>query len=380
MARRDRGVERAVHRWTRKGLIDDALASVLRDEARSQHDVDTLRVGQLLTAVTGAVALFLAGALFVSQTWPSLSEASRTTVLGALAAVIWLVGRTLTARERWTRIGEVIQVAGMALAAFALAYADNAWADGTLGARVVGVVALAVPIALAPPSWKGSVGLVAAHTALSFVFAALFLARTLGLDFEPVVWTLDGLLLIALAVLWLRVKDRWDRGVHRDLVAFTTGLYAGLVLIFFTGAGVLEWADDTIWAIDLWWLGMVALTMWGAARTPGDAERDVVETHMAACVLLGTFFVAFTGAEALSAPAEVWALGAAVVAAAGLLWGLRVRNIPTVAASTLALVAVLWVYAMDQADAGVAAAAMAVTAILLFWVASRIRAVGPDGG
>ncbi|NNK64726.1 MAG: DUF2157 domain-containing protein, partial [Gemmatimonadetes bacterium] len=96
MARRDRGVERAVHRWARKGLIDEALAHTLRDEARSEHDADTLRVGQLLTAVTGAVALFLAGALFVSQTWPSLSESARTTVLGVLSAAIWLLGRVLS--------------------------------------------------------------------------------------------------------------------------------------------------------------------------------------------------------------------------------------------------------------------------------------------
>ncbi|NNK62965.1 MAG: hypothetical protein HKO98_07105, partial [Gemmatimonadetes bacterium] len=349
-------------------------------EARSEHDADTLRVGQLLTAVTGAVALFLAGALFVSQTWPSLSESARTTVLGVLSAAIWLLGRVLSSRERWTRIGEVIQVAGMALAAFALVYSDNAWGEGSLGARVVGASALVIPIVLGPLAWKSSVGMVAAHTALSLVFAALFLDRALGLDFEAIVWVLDALLVVALGVLWLRVKDRWDRGVHRDLVALTTGLYAGLVLVFFTGAGVLDWDEGTIWAIDVWWLGMVGLTMWGAAHTPGDAERDVIETHMAACVLLGTFFIGFTGAEALSVPAEAWAIGAAAVGAAGLFWGLRVRNIPTVGASTLALIGVLWVYAMDQADAGVAAAAMAVTAILLFWVASRIRTVGPDGG
>ena len=369
-----------MHRWTRKGLIDETLAHALREEARSQHDADTLRVGQLLTAVAGAVALFLAGALFVSQTWPSLSEAARTTVLGVLSVAIWILGRLLSSRERWTRIGEVVQVAGMALAAFALVYSDNAWDEGSLGARVVGGIALVLPIVLGPSVWKGSVGLVAAHTALSVIFAAVFLDRAVGLDFEAIVWVLDGLLLVALVVLWLRVKDRWDRGVHRDLVAFTTGLYAGLVLIFFTGAGVLDWGEGTIWAIDAWWLGMVGLTMWGAAHTPGDAERDVIETHMAICVLLGTFFVGFTGAEALSVPAEVWAIGAGAVGAAGLLWGLRVRNIPTVGASTLALVGVLWVYAMDRADARVAAAAMAVTAILLFWVASRIRAVGPDGG
>ncbi len=376
MARRDRNVERAVHRWTRKGLVDEALAAALREEARAQHDADTLRVGQLLTAVAGAVALFLAGALFVSETWPSLSESARTTVLGVFSVVVWVGGRVVTGRERWSRIGEVLQVAGLALGAFALVYSDNAWESGSAGARVVGVVALAVPIVLGPLAWRGSVGLVAAHTALSFVFAALFLDRTLDLDFETIVWVLDGLLAAALALLWLRVRNRWDRGVHRDLVAFTTGLWTGLVLIFFTGAGVLAWEENTIWALDAWWGGIVLLTFWGASKTVGEAERDVVESHMAACVLLGTFFIGFTGAEALNVAAEVWAAGAALVAVSGLLWGLKVRNIPTVVASTASLVGVLWVYALGQSDAAVAAVAMVVTAGMLFWVASRIRAGG----
>ena len=99
---------------------------------------------------------------------------------------------------------------------------------------------------------------------------------------------------------------------------------------------------------------------------------------MALCVVLGTFFFAFTGAEALDAPAEVWAGMAALVAAAGLVWGVRVRNIPTLVGSTASMIGVLWVYAIDRAETKTAALAMVVTAALLFWVASRIRAgVGP---
>lgn len=376
MARHDRGVERALHRWTRKGLIDESLARGLRAEAREEHGESTLRVGQLLTAVAGAVALFLAGALFVSQTWPALTEASRTISLGVLSVAIWWLGRAVGSRERWTRIGEVLQVAGMYLGGFALVYSDNAWGDGTFGARVVGVVALAVPIVLAPSGWRGSVGLVAAHTGGLFVFLALFLDRTLGLEFEPIVWTLDAILLVGLGVLWFQVRHRWNRGVHRALIAFTTGMYVGLVLVFFTGAGVLDWNDRTIWAIDVWWLAMVGLTAWAASVPSGDAERDVIETHMAFCVVLGTFFLGFTGAEALEAPAEIWAGMAAIVAGLGLVWGVRVRNIPTVAASTLSLIGTMWIYAIDRAETKTAAFAMALTAVLLFVVAARIRATG----
>lgn len=374
MARHDRGVERAIHRWARTGLIDDALARVLRDEARAEHEAATLRVGQLVTAVAGAVALFLAGVLFVSQTWPALSEGSRTLALGLLSIVIWALGRVVGARERWTRIGEILQVVGLSLFSFALVYSDNAWGSGTAGARLVGVVALVVPILVAPSVWRGSVGLVAAHTGLVFVYAALFLDRTLGLDFDPIVWVLDALLLVGLAALWLKVRNQWDRGVHRALVAFTSGLYVGLILIFFTGAGVLDLSDGTIWALDVWWLAMVGLTVWGASMTHGDAERDVIESHMALCVVLGTGFFAFTGAEALEAPTEVWAGMAALVAAAGLIWGVRVRNIPTLVGSTASLIGVLWIYAIDRAETKTAALAMVVTAALLFWVASRIRA------
>jgi hypothetical protein len=381
MARHDRGVERALHRWARTGLIDDSLAQVLRQEARAEHEVTTLRVGQLVTAVAGAVALFLAGVLFLSQTWPSLSEGSRTAVLGLLSVLIWVFGRLVGARERWTRIGEILQVAALYLGGFALVYSDNAWGEGTTGARIVGMISLIVPLALAPASWRGSVGLVAAHTGALFVFVALFLDRTLGLDFDTIVWALDGLLLLGMAVLWLRVRDQWNRGVHRALVAFTTGLYVGLILIFFTGAGVLDLSDATIWGLDLWWLAMVGLTMWGASMTRGDAERDVIESHMALCVVLGTFFLAFTGAEALEVPTEAWAGMAGVVAVAGLAWGLRVRNIPTLIGSTVSMIGVLWVYALDRAETKTAALAMVLTAALLFWVASRIRAdVRPADG
>lgn len=374
MARHDRGIERALHRWTRTGLIDASLAETLRREARAEHEAATLRVGQLVTAVVGAVALFLAGVLFVSQTWPALSEGSRTVVLGLLAVATWVMGRWVTSRERWTRIGEVLQVVAIYLAAFALVYSDNAWDDGTTGARIVGVLALCVGLGLGPLSWRGSVGLVAAHAGSLFVFAALFLDRTVGLDFDAIVWALDALLLVGLAVLWLRVRDRWDRGVHRALVAFATGLYIGLVLIFFTGAGVLDLNDATIWGLDLWWLAMVGLTMWGAAQTEGDAERDIIESHMAPCVVLGTFFMGFSGAEALEVPTEMWAGMAALVAIAGLAWGLRVRNLPTLVASTASLIAVLWIYALDRVETKTAVVAMMLTAALLFWVASRIRA------
>lgn len=381
MARHDRGVERALHRWARTGLIDEGLAEKLRREARSEHEAATLRVGQLVTAVLGAIALFLAGALFVSQTWPALSEGARTVTLGVLSIAVWVLGRMVGSRERWTRIGEILQVVALYLVGFALVYSDNAWSDGTTGARIVGVLSLLVPLALAPACWRGSVGLVAAHTGSVFVFVALFLDRTLGLDFETIVWTLDALLLVGLAVLWFRVRDQWNRGVHRALVAFTTGLYVGLVLIFFTGAGVLDLGEATIWGLDLWWLAMVGLTAWGAARTEGDAERDVIESHMALCVLLGTFFLGFTGAEALEAPTEVWAAMAAVVAVAGLAWGLRVRNIPTLVGSTASMIGVLWVYALDRVETRTAVLAMVLTAALLFWVASRIRADprSPDG-
>lgn len=371
-------MERALERWLRKGLLDEPLAHRLREEARGEHEAATQRVGQLLVAYAGGVALFLAGVLFVTQTWPHLSEGARTSVLGLLALAVWGAGRAVGRRDRWGRIGDVLQVAALGLGAFALVYSDNAWPEGSAGARTVGAVALAIPIVLGPLAWRGSVGLVAAHTAFSLVFAALFLDRALDLDFEAIVWILDGVLALGLGFLWFRVRNRWDQGVHRDLVAFATGLYAGLVLIFFTGAGVLEWEDRTIWALDLWLAGIVALTVWGAARTPGEADRDVVESHMAACVLLGTLFVGFTGAEALELAPELWAGSAALVAGVGLGWGLRVRNIPTVVASTAALVGVLWVYAVQRADTRVAAVAMAVTALLLFGVATRIR--GGEGG
>ena len=39
MARRDRAVERALNRWTAKGLVDEQQARVLRDEAQEAFDL-----------------------------------------------------------------------------------------------------------------------------------------------------------------------------------------------------------------------------------------------------------------------------------------------------------------------------------------------------
>ncbi|MEK9499683.1 DUF2157 domain-containing protein [Gaopeijia maritima] len=374
MARRDRAVERALHRWTEKGLVSEALGAELREEARAEHDATTLKAGQLFVALAGAVALFLAGAIFVSETWPLLSEAARTGILAAFAGVTWIGGRRVARRDGWRRIGEVLQVAALSLGAFALGYSEQAWESGSTGARIAGAIGLAVPIVLGPAVWRGSVGLVAAHTALALVYAALFLDRAFSLDSETILWILDGLLLAALALLWLRLRERWDRGADHELAAFVTGSWAGLVLVLFTGGVALDWAEHTVWALDLWWLGIVALTLWGAARSADEARRDLIETHMALCVPLGTALFAFSAGEALDLPDLAWAGAGAAVAVAGLRWALAVRNIPTITASTASLVTVLWVYAFAQSNAAVAAIAMVATAAILFRVAARIRA------
>lgn len=374
MARRDRTVEHALHRWTEKGLLDERQVAELRAEALAEHEAVTLRAGQLFIALAGAVALLLAGGLFVGETWPLLSESARTGILGAFSVLTWFAGGRVARRPGWRRIGEVLQVAALALGTVTLVYSDQAWPQGTLGARLVGVVGLAVPIVLGPAAWRGSVGLVSAHTAFSLVYAALFLDRAFGLEAETIVWILDGLLLAALALLWLRLRRRWDRGADHELVAFATGSWAGMVMVLFTGGVVLEWAEHTVWALDLWWLGIVALTVWGAARTVDETRRDVIESHMSACIPLGTALIAFSGAEALDLPDLAWAGAAALVAALGLRWGLRVRNIPTIVSATASLVTVLWVYAFAQSAAGLAALAMVATAAILFRVASRIRA------
>ncbi len=268
----------------------------------------------------------------------------------------------------------MLQVAALSLGAFTLGYSEAGWARGSTGARVIGAIGLAVPIVVGPRAWRGSPGLVAAHTALALVYAALFLDRAFGLEAETIIWVLDGLLLSALVVLWLRLRHRWDAGADRELAAFVAGCWAGLVLVFLTGGVSLRWGDQTVWALDLWWLGLVGLTLWGAARSRDESRKDRIETHMAALVPPGTALVGFTVGEALALPDLVWTVAAGAVAAAGLAWGLRVRNIPTVVAATAALVTVLWTHAIVQSHAALAVATMVVTAVLLFGVAARIRA------
>lgn len=374
MARRDRAVERALNRWTGKGLLDAPLAERLRDEAREDHDARTLRAGQLLFAVAGATALFLAGALFVSESWPLLSERVRTVALAGAACAVWVGGRALAGQGRWRRIGEVLQVAALALGAFALVYSEAGWAPGSVGQRVIGVLGLAVPVALARTAWRGSPGLVAAHTAFALIYAALFFGRTFELPARTIVWLLDGLLALALVVVGLRLRRRREAGTTRELAALVTGSWAGLVLIGLTGALTFGWGEGTAWALDLWWLGLTALTLWWAARAPAESDRHRIETHMAALVPLGTVLIGYSVGEVLSWPVLAASAAAGVVAAGGLWWGLRARNLPTAVASTAALIAVLWTHAVMQSHPLLGVATMAATAALLFIVAARIRA------
>ena len=108
----------------------------------------------------------------------------------------------------------------------------------------------------------------AAHTAMSYGYLAVFLERTFGFGFEGVVWGLDVVVLIALGAFALGAR-RWSTD-HRDraLVAFAVSLWAGLVLVFMTGAGPMDLEAGALYPMDAWLLLAVAVTLWGIHRSP----------------------------------------------------------------------------------------------------------------
>ena len=74
--------------------------------------------------------------------------------------------------------------------------------------------------------------LAAFQAALGFLFRFVFLDRALGLGEETVLWILDGVMVVGLAVLAFRLRDP---GVPRWVLSVFLGLlFSTIVLIVFS--------------------------------------------------------------------------------------------------------------------------------------------------
>ncbi len=375
MARRSKAVEEALERWVSKGLLEPALAEALRDEAEGAHRARTRRWGQLLVAILGAVALILAAALFAERNWQDLSRGARTAVLVAGGVGVWLTGLAAHRRRGWEIPGILLQAGGQAVLLVGFAYSHTAWDSGSAVGIAVGVAALVVALILWPISFAEGVLMSAIQTAATLLYLAIFLERAVGMDEDAIVWTLDGVILLAIVVQGLLIR-RWDRERQdRALMAFTTSLWAGLVLAVITGFGPLDASDPGILGMDLWLLVIVALTLWGIHRAPSELRRDAFETNLAICVAVGGLMAMFTAGETFELGAEGAGVAGALVGGLGLLYGLREGATSVLVTGSLLALFATWVFAIGQAGALGGVVALLISAGVLFWLSSRIRAV-----
>jgi hypothetical protein len=375
MARRPRPIDDALDRWTEKGLLSPEQAATLRAEAEVDHRARTRRRGQLLVAILGAVALILAAGLFTERSWDALSMEVRTGVLVAGGGAAWFLGWALRRRVGWDVPGILLQAGGQGVVLLGLAYSERAWPSGSPGAWGVGLTALAALVVLGPMAFQEGVLMTAIQTALSLLYLALFLDRALDLDGDTIVWCLDGVVALAVAaqLLWV---SRWsDDQRDRALMALATSLWVGLVMVMITGFGPLHASTEGVLGMDLWLVLIAGLTLWGIHRAPTELRRDAYEVNLALCAGVGGLLAMYTFGETFDMDSAGAGVAGVAVGALGMVYGLRMGATGVLLAGSGVALFATWVFALGQAGALGGVVALLVSAAVLFWLSTRLRAV-----
>jgi hypothetical protein len=366
-------VEQALTRWESQGLVKPELAEALRREAEEAHREATSRWGQILVAALGAVALVLAAILFAQRNWENLGEAGRTAVLQITGGVVYLGGLVINRRASWRYSGLLLQSGGMGVVLSGLFYSAEAWSPGSGGAWSMAVLALLVPAFTARISWQQGPLMAGIHAAAGYGYLSAFLYLGLELEAGSIFWVLDALTL-ALVVgipLWLRGAPADLR--DRALTLLGVSLWAGLALALLTGAESLDMDEDAVLAMDVWLALIAAMTLWGIHRSPAAFRRAGYEINLALCVGVGGILMMWTGSEPLDGGIELgMALGGAT-GLAGMAYGISQRSSYVLVVGALTGLLASWIFAIDQAGATGGVVAMAVSAVVLFWVSTRIR-------
>jgi hypothetical protein len=375
LARRPRRIDQALDRWTDKGLLSPEQAAELRAEAEVEHRAGTRRWGQLLVGILGAVALILAAGLFAERSWGSLSWAGRTAVLVSGGLGVWGLGWAVRRGSGWQVPGILLQAGGQGVVLVGLAYSANAWPSGTPAAWGVGLAALVTLAVLGPLGFHEGVLMSALQTALSLLYLALFLDRALDLDADTIVWCLDGVVAMAVAAQIL-LMGRWAEDQRdRALMALATSLWAGLVMVVITGFGPLDASTSGVLGMDLWLVLIAGLTLWGIHRAPTELRRDAYELNLALCVAVGGFLAMYTLGETFNLDSAGAGVGGVAVGALGMIYGLRHGATEALLAGSGVALFATWVFAIGEAGALGGVVALLVSAAVLFWLSTRLRAV-----
>jgi hypothetical protein len=376
-----RPVSEALERWHESGLVTPAQAETLRAEAEAHGRGGGRRAFQYVLAATGGLVVLIAAAVLADWAWPRLGDPGRCFVLMAAGFVVHLLGLQLEHGERWRPAAYLMQTAGLLIVLFAFAYSERPWPDLTTPAVVIGIGALVLPLVLAYRSIGRDPFMPAVHVAIGLSFLAVFLDRATPLDEDGIVWVLDGVLVLIGIALLARLRRAGRSEDARDdawaLNAFVAAMYAGFVLVGLTAAGPFDLDDGTVWALDAWLLGMVALTLWGIHRAPPALQREWFGLQLALGVVMAVPLCFYTTLEALDAPPETAALACAALGGLAMAYGLRREVRSVLVAGCLALLIAAWYYGVERGGVLGAVAALAATAALLFWLSARL---GRDAG
>lgn len=237
---------------------------------------------------------------------------------------------------------------------------------------MAGVLALATPLVLVGYYLKKDPVIAALQAALSFLFFFLFLDRTFGFSQVTCIWILDGLLVVGLA--YLAVKMRNPKEPEWVLNLFMAFLYVTPVLLVFTGELVWNLDEHVIYPLDLWLIAVAGLSLWALQDSaPVHLPKDWYERQLAYAVLIGIPFALMTTLEVLETGPHVAALSVAAIGGLGLWFAIPRGSRAVLIASCLALLIAAWFYGAEMAGALGAVVALTVMAGALFLGASRIR-------
>jgi hypothetical protein len=373
MSRIPRSVAEALERWRDVGLVSPIQADALRAEAEAHARGSGRRGFQYVLAATGGLVVLIAAGMLADWAWPRLGDPGRCFVLAAAGFVVHLLGLQLEERDRWRPAAYLMQTSGLLILLFAFGYSERPWADLTTPAIAIGFVGLVLPLLL---TWR-AIGrdpfMPAVHLAIGLGFLAMFLERATPLDEDGIIWVLDAVLLVIGLGLVMRLRrSEGGRDEEWALNAFVAALYAGFVLVSLTAGVVFDLEDGTIWAMDAWLLGIVALTLWGIHRAPPALQREWFGLQLAWCVLMAIPLAFLTTLQALDSSAEVAALAAAGLGGVAMAYGLRREERAVLIAGCFALVIAAWYYGVDRGGVLGAIGAFAATAALLFWLSARL--------
>lgn len=373
MSRRSGAVFESIQRWRDKALISEELAETLRQEVDASAQAGTARLTQYVVAATGAAVLLIAAGVFIDWAWPQMDDPTRTGFLVAVGFGVHLWGVRWEKVRRWVPASLLMQTAGLGVLMVALLFSKQAWDDTTTGGMATGLLALAVPVFLAPRSFRANAVMPAVHLCFALGFVAVFLDRATPLDADAIIWVLDGILLAgSLVMVWLLRGDPDGRRHPWALNAFVAAVYAAAIMVVVTGTGPLDLNDEAVYPLDAWLLMVVGLTVWGIHRSPPGLRRDWFEDQLAYCVLLWIPLGFFTALEALDGPEELALVMVGAAGVVGFWYATRFRVRRILSTSAIAFIAAVWYWAAERGGALGAVAGLGFAAAVLFWLSGRV--------